>query len=122
MTDLVKTELGYVEAAALAELQDEYDTMAILGCVEKVERLRGELGRLHTELLGLHGMASRIVHGNTHVAVTGSGRDIHEQAEIVDGATFELIELGEEIERVVAPLKDLLTEAVLNRMEDEGIV
>ena len=57
MNKLVKTEFGYVEDEALAALQDEFDTMAVLECVEKVETLRGELGRLHSELMGLHSMA-----------------------------------------------------------------
>ena len=121
MADLVKTPFGYVESNALDDLQDTYDTTVLLSCVEKVERLRGEIGQLHTELMGLHSMTTRIIHGNTHVPMVGTGTDIHQQAEIVDSAAFELIEIGEEIERRIAPLKDLFTDAVLAQMEDDGM-
>ncbi|MCZ4354138.1 hypothetical protein O4H61_16590 [Roseovarius aestuarii] len=121
MNKLVKTEFGYVEDDALAALQDEFDTMAVLECVEKVEILRGELGRLHSELMGLHSMATRIIRGNTHIPMNGSGEDIHQQAEIVDSAAFDLIELGEDIQRRIEPLKELFSDAVLEQMEEDGM-
>lgn len=46
---------------------------------------------------------------------------IHQQVEIVDSIAFELIEVGEEIERVTAPLQELLTNTVLDQMERDGL-
>lgn len=53
--------------------------------------------------------------------MNGSGEDIHQQAEIVDSAAFDLIELGEDIQRRIEPLKELFSDAVLEQMEEDGM-
>ena len=64
-------------------------------------------------------LAARIVNNNIGLPAEGSGENIHEQADAVDCAAFNLIETGEQIQRVVAPLTDLLSDAVLDRMESD---
>lgn len=120
MTNLVKTEVGYIERQSLDDLRDDFDTLSLLGCIEVVEKLRGEITRLHRELTGLHSMACRAIWNDKMYPLSGSGDDIHQQAEIVDSAAFELIEAGEKIQREIAPLQDLLTDAVLAKMEEDG--
>ena len=119
MSKLVRTVYGYLEAEALDALQDSFDTMELLECADAVASLRDSLDQFHTEVLALHGMAAHIVNNSISASGEGSGENIHEQADVVDCAAFNLIETGEQIQRVVAPLTELLSDAVLDRMESD---
>lgn len=93
----VMTAYGRLDEAALLEVQNQYDTSALLRMVDDIDKLflaAGNRGGLRDMLLRLHGMA--------HSVVNGAGLTVSTQGETLPELAGEFID---EVQEMISQLQ-----------------
>jgi hypothetical protein len=95
--EIIETEYGKIDKAALENLQDTFDTMDLLKVVDIIDKLRGKnesLYDLRTKVLSLHAMAHTIIN-DAEISIT-TDENILELADEIEWEIDEISELMDE--------------------------
>jgi hypothetical protein len=106
-THSVDTAVGRVDATALEELQENFDTHELLELVDALDEWRGRIGDtegLRADVLQLHAMAHTLVNG-APLATNVENLAIWELADALES---ELMEIEEGAKRAMKLLRPLI--------------
>ena len=108
-----KTRFGYVDAAALEKLREEFDTWQFLTAIDKLDQLRYQIDDMRDQLMALHGMASYLINDNFHMTVKTDASDVHDLTELVGSGADDMLEAAEIIQTCTDAMRTLDSEEVL---------
>lgn len=108
--ELIKTEYGKVDRAALENLQESFDTMDLLKIVDIIDKLRGKnesLYELRTKVLSLHAMAHTIIN-DAEITIT-SDENIVDLADEIDWELDEISESMDDFDEAKRTIQKIMT-------------
>jgi hypothetical protein len=107
--EVIETAYGLLDRGALEQVQETYDTTALLRAVEQLDRMLAgarDADGLRDMLLRLHGMAHTVVNGAGMSVPTGEDTLPELAADIVADMRQMIQQLQEWISRI-EPIEDL---------------
>lgn len=106
MIRTIETSYGPVDAKALENLQNSFDTTRLFNAVDSIDRIRSRMDEVRQDLLDLHSMAHEVINEDY-----GSNRPVREETiwELADNLSGELLEFIDELEKARSTLDPLDT-------------